>query len=231
MVGIRIYEAFKGNRADNGQPISWMIESRAHQPQALFDVGIFRNYWLQFREIYGLVEIQGAYRSSAGTYQDNLDALVLATPGSVGLPDDLVYPYRTCIPQGREIKSAENDRSELCAGTCNIEDQNPADRGNYFSFLLKGKGIAGLRAYQINVANDTQPAQGECYEPEDGYRLLESCACGTRIEAKLGLDINDPKNNYLMPPTSGRRQYAAYTPVFCDLDYVTPQPIPEECSL
>ena len=228
---IRLYESFKGNRADNGQPISWLFESKPGSAGSTFHVGIFRSYWLQLREVYGLVRVKGAYKGTNGTYRSNLDATLVATPGSIGLPDGLQLPYRDLIPQSREVKSLENNGIDLsCGNECQTEDNNPPDRSNYFSILLTGQGRAGIRATRINIAQDTQPSLGECFENEDGYHVKEACGCGQFVDTPLGLDIDNPAKNYLFPDGGRRRQYAPYTPSFCDLDYQVPQPVFSSCT-
>jgi len=54
----RIWEAFQGNRSDNGQQISWLIQTKSHLvSENIFSQAIFRHFRILFEQIYGNINI------------------------------------------------------------------------------------------------------------------------------------------------------------------------------
>ena len=189
----RIWEAFQGNRADNGNPIPWMIETKTHPvTESPFSTQIFRHFRLLLEEIRGTVSVQGFWRGLRGKYHKLLDTVVTAAPAPlflVGSPYD-PYTQSTALTdfekQFRELISEDNRKG--IAGNCesaNVESPFVDGNDRAFSLLLKFTGPAALIAYRIATDKTQVKTEGQVTNPETGLNILPENGCPQHIDGPL----------------------------------------------
>ena len=167
---LRVYQAFQGNRADNGQPIPWSVETPLHQMNGIFDVQnlLYGRAFLQ--NVLGNLKMQWLWKGTRGEWHEwFLDEnaapaplTVSATPGSLLTPIPAFNPAvgaTTPLPltfqsQVRDIKSPnlrgdDGDGSSLVEANGELVDSKDRAFGITFQFL--GRGALG--AYQIGRAH------------------------------------------------------------------------------
>ncbi len=220
---VRIWEAFQGNRADNGNEIPWEIETRTHAAQeTIFDFAVFRFFRLLLDQVVGNLSITGQWRGLRGQYHDLLTTSVTATPGSVFTPlapyDEVNYdtPIQSFRPQTRQINSPNaNMGTPTDCQSAGIESpfEDGIDRG--FSLRLGFTGRAALVAYRLAVDSWTQDIQGEVTEPESGFNILPESGCPAHT------DGNTPA--YKLPDTNPRDAFVNIIPIYAENDsYASP---------
>ena len=181
--GIRIYQAFQGNRADNGQPVPWMVETPLHAVSGgWFDRANLLYLRCFMQNIIGNLAMKWLWKSTRGQWHEILTTSVTATPGSLltpigqfNPPVGNVAPVPTAfVPQSRDISSRNLRGAQIGDGSSLVEargdqpDQN--DRAFAACFQFSGRG--SLDAYRLATDDAVEPTEGEVQEPETGYHIL-----------------------------------------------------------
>jgi len=190
---LRIWEGFNGNRCDNNNPISWAIETKAHNvnmTNPMFTYSVFRYFRLLLSEIYGNLTINGYWKGLRGQYHQLLDTAVTATPGSILLnnPDYLPIinntPAINFVKQTRDILSKDNRITEENTSV-NVESQFQDDIDRAFSLLLQFNGVGALKAYRIAVDANPDNTEGAVVPPEDGQHILPVVTAPEYVEGDI----------------------------------------------
>jgi len=213
---IRIYEAFQGNRCDDGNPIPWMIETHTSLlADTVFDLVTMKHFRLLFSEIIGNLSVRGSWRGLRGAYHELLNTTVTATPGSLFTPVDPYAAITNDSPsegfatQGRELVSQNNLALEV-GGSRGVESPyaDSIDRGFGLKLDLVGRGA--LMAYRIAGDLFQQTREGEVAAPESGFNIVP--------------EIGDPEHidgatpDYLLNDTNQRESLVASKPRFTEDD-------------
>jgi hypothetical protein len=187
----RIYQAFQANRADNGNPIPWSIETPEHivDGGGIFDRSNFLYSRAFLQNVYGTVNMEWFWRSTRGTWHEILTTTITATPGPFlstipgYLPTDNVEKAMAFLPQVRDILS-RNVRGEQPGCSSSLVEavgmaEDDSDRA--FAMLFQFSGRAALAAYRIATDNYTQNTEGEVIPAEEGYHILPGAGCPALI--------------------------------------------------
>lgn len=214
----RIWEAFQGNRADNGHEIPWTVETRLHRvAPTLFDTAIFRHFRVMLDQLYGNLSIKGYWRGMRGAYHKLLDTVTTATPGSVFTPIPQYTPivnetsFSTFALQGRTIRSEDNRGPNDTCTASGVESRWHDDRDHAFSLLLKMGGRGAMIAYRIAVDAPPDNTEGTAVSPsgvvEQGFNIVEEGGCPSHIDGTTP--------TYTLPDAPNQ---LAFTPVVPTLD-------------
>jgi hypothetical protein len=178
---IHIWQAFQANRADNGQRIPWLMETRVHPVQpSIFEYATFRHFRLMLDQIGGKLDIVGMWRGLKGTYHELLTTTVNATIGSHVAGSGPTSTFESLGLQGRVVIS----RNQLPNVTCTsqgVESPKSDSTDRAFSLALQFVGRGAVSSYLI--AADTVPdnSEGTGNSPtgidESGFNRVPTNAC------------------------------------------------------
>ena len=176
---VRVWEAFQGNRADNGYQIPWTIETKTHQvSDSPFSNRVFRHFQAQLLQIRGNLNFRGYWKGVRGHYQKALDTKITATPGSLLVPDVQFTPHvnktlaYSCKKQTRIIRSADVRGPDDSAGSSGVENRYSDGVDSAFSLLFKFSGVGAIRSYWIATDTFADNTEGEVIPDEIGLRVL-----------------------------------------------------------
>lgn len=206
---VRIWEAFQGSRADNGNPIPWQIETRSHPVgNSLFDRNNFLYFRLYLDQITGNLDIAGAWRGLKGLYHDLLDTRVTATPGSLFTPVPGFTGYsnnaifQSYTSQSRDVISPNVRGPDTECQAAGVESPEYDVNDRAFSLWLKFEGRGALVAYRIAADAKEQATEGGVEEPETGFHITPEASCPEFIEGTVP--------NYVIPVSPSQ---AAFQPI------------------
>ena len=198
---VRIWEAFEGNRADNGYQIPWTIETRTHAISSPFFYTTFRHFQVQLLQIRGNLNIEGFWKGLRGQYHKLLSKIVTATPGTILTPNELFTPLKKATPSYTCKKQTRIVRSEDCRGdvensAAGVEHRFTDNVDSAFSLLLKFRGVGALRAYNIATDSFANNTEGTVEEDETGFNIVPEPTTvapfhidGERPEYRIAEDI------------------------------------------
>ena len=240
---LRIWEAFQGNRADNGHQVPWTIETKTHPctPNPFVTVNL-RHFRILVEQIVGNLEIKGFWRGLRGVYHQLLDTVVTAVPGPILAPANTL-PVSPATPPGGYSKPAigipyasinkygtggENyskqfrdiiseDLRTPDGGSCqstNVESINNDPQDRAFSLLFKFNGVGALLAYRIAVDDTPNYVEGSVAKPETGLHILPEVGCPKLIPGILP--------TFSLPEKSPAEALVPYSPKFPDDIYQAP---------
>jgi hypothetical protein len=223
---IRVWEAFQGNRADNGQQIPWLVETRLHRvTRSVFDYANIRHFRLLLDQVLGKLGIEGFWRGMRGNYHSLLTTSVQATPGSVFTPTAEYYPitnetdHRNFMPQTRTIPSPNVSTSSGSCQSAGVESQYDDSRDHAFSLLFKFLGRGALTAYRIAIDNVADDPEGTVTKPsgvdENGMNIVTPGGCPEHL-------TDNPAGYTLADAPSAHAFYPYQSPVDPDTPYVAP---------
>lgn len=218
---IRIWEAFQGNRADNGKQIPWLVETRAHRVSpSIFETSIFRHFRLLVDQLCGNLTIKGSWRGTRGNYHELLNTAVTATPGSIFTPLPQYSQitnsteHATFALQSRQIRSPDNRGPNDSCSAVGVESQWHDDRDYAFSLLFQMQGRGAISAYRIAVDMPQDNTEGTATLPsgvkEDGFNIVEEGGCPSHIDGTTP--------DYVLPDVPVQM---AFTPIVPTLDEST----------
>lgn len=190
---IRIWEGFQANRADNGQRIPWLVETRLNQVQnSVFEYANFRHFRLIVDQIVGNLDIVGYWRGMRGVYHELLNTKITATPGSILAPvpgfSEIVNNTENFafLPQMRTVISQDvRGVNDVCS-SAGVESEYEDGTDHAFSLLLKMSGRGAIVAYRIAVDSRPDNTEGRAVFPsgvsEDGFNIVSAAECPEHIE-------------------------------------------------
>ena len=224
---IRIWEAFQANRADNGQRIPWLVETRLDRVQnSVFEYANFRHFRLIVDQIVGNLDIVGYWRGMRGVYHELLNTKITSTPGSILAPvpgfstivnDTQNYAF---VPQMRTVISQDVRGVNDTCSSAGVESEYEDGTDHAYSLLLKMTGRGAIVAYRIAVDSRPDNTEGRAVFPsgvsEDGFNIVSDVECPQHIEGvtpdytlydqpvQLALSpyqpVYDESSNYQAPP-------------------------------
>lgn len=175
----RIWEAFQGNRADNGHPIPWAIETKLHPvTDNPFVNSVFRFVALKVMELRGTLNIRAAWKGLRSHYHDILNTDITAAPGSLFLQTAEFNPivnstqHYNFRKQVRTIIS-ENQRGDLDGcDSAGVESEKTDSIDCAFGLLLRFRGVGAILAYRIATDAQADNTEGSVPDAETGLRIL-----------------------------------------------------------
>ena len=220
---IRIWEAFQGNRCDNGRRIPWTVETKTHPvTDSPFTQNTLAYFQVLLEQIKGNLDIVGSYKGLRGKYHELMNTSVTATPGSVLLntpeyfPIDVDTPTKSFSKQFRDIASKSNLDGGIDQDCSSAEVESPnvdaIDRA--FSLLFRFKGVGSFLAYRIATELWAQNTEGEVVEPETGFHILPEASCPEFIEGVVP--------DYIAPPAPMADALTPYLPRYVEEEYHAP---------
>jgi hypothetical protein len=230
---VRIWQTFQANRADNGKPISWLMETRVHPMQpSIFEYATIRHFRLLVDQVGGNLEIVGKWRGLKGTYHELLNTLINATPGSILLPipqySPIVYTpgspdntqFESLALQGRTVISKNLLGPQSCTSQ-EVESQWSDATDHAFGLALQFSGRGAVSGYVIVGVSATDNSEGTANRPsgvdESGFNLVPQGGCPSHVAgAAVVYTAHDQPDELGVCP---------YLPsAALDIDYVSPQP-------
>jgi hypothetical protein len=180
---VRIWEAFQANRADNGQRIPWMMETKLDRVQnSVFEYANFRHFRLLVDQIVGNLTINGYWRGMRGKYHQLLSETITATPGSVLSPAPgfseitnntqnyaFVAQTRTVISQ--DVRGV----NDVCS-SAGVESQYEDGTDHAYSLLLK------MTAVDSRPDNTEGTAILNTGVDENGFNIVSAAECPQHID-------------------------------------------------
>ena len=219
----RIWEAFQGNRADNGYPIPWMVETKTHQvTESPFLLNNIAYFGALMDQVWGNVSVQGYWRGMRGPYKKGMDTFVTATPGSLllnnppNLPVVTTTPWESYTGQFRELASDSLlDNGTTGCQSDGVESQYKDNIDWAFSLLFKFTGVGALKAFRIASDIWQQSNNGANTPPETGLHILPEAACPEFVD-------NGTPPVYMMPDANPADALSPCMPRFHEDRYVAP---------
>jgi hypothetical protein len=225
---VRIWEAFQSNRADNGRPIKWLVETRLDRVQnSVFEYANFRHFRLLVDQVLGNFFIKGYWRGMRGSYHKLLDNYITATPGSVLTPipgfSEVVNNtnHYAFMMQTRTVISEDLRGTNDQCSSAGVESQYEDGTDHAFSLLLKLEGRGAIVAYRIAVDSRPDNTEGQAVlntgVDELGFNIISATDCPQHIAGgfteyqlydqpvQLALSpyqpVYDDSSNYQSPPS------------------------------
>ena len=189
---VRIWEAFQSNRADNGRPIKWLVETRLDRVQnSVFVYANFRHFRLLVDQVLGNFFIKGYWRGMRGSYHKLLDNYITATPGSVLTPipgfSEVVNntKHYAFMMQTRTVISEDLRGANDECSSAGVESQYEDGTDHAFSLLLKLEGRGAIVAYRIAVDSRPDNTEGQAVlntgVDELGFNIISATDCPQHI--------------------------------------------------
>jgi hypothetical protein len=191
---VRIWEAFQSNRADNGHPIPWFMETRVHPVQpSIFEYGTFRHFRLLMDQIGGKVDVVGMWRGLKGTYHEQLTTTINATPGSILLPLPQYTPitnttvHESFSLQGRTVISRNLLGNQAECNARGVESSHSDASDHAFGLAIRVVGRAAISGYLIAVDSEPENSEGEGRNTnatgidESGFNIVPNGGCPSRV--------------------------------------------------
>lgn len=223
---LSVVEAFQANKADNGQPIPWSIETPLHMVSGgIFDRANFLYARMLLQNIFGNLDVFVHWRGTRGVWHEILTTRLTATPGSVLTPyDGTSVPRGTNLPQTRDIltRNLRGNPGECQSSQveANGNAMDNSDRAFALRFLFTGR--ASLVAYRIAADNFEQNTEGEVMPAETGFHVKPGAACPFYKDGTVP--------DYYAPDDNPLGVLTAYPPIppsgyTADVQYAIPAPI------
>lgn len=226
---VRIWEAFQGNRTDNGKQIEWSVETRTHSvTDNPFAKNKIVNGALKLTQIRGNLDIECHWRGLRGKYHKCLETSVTATPGSILIPQETFTPiynntdHYSCLKQTRTLMT-ESIRGPLDdTDAADVESKYTDSIDSAFSLLFRFKGVGALLAYRIATDAVANNIEGEVVDPEEGFRILPfpddvdpvkidgvtpdyELVDDLNTDATVAFECNYSADDYISPPEDPER--------------------------
>lgn len=185
---VRIWEAMQSNRADNGQRIPWMMETRLHAVQpSIFEFASFRNFRVLIDQIGGNVDVVGSWRGLKGGYHELLTAQITATPGGALAPHPAYGTMQGFALQGRTVRS-RNLLEDVACSAQGVESTHQDSFDHAFGLALQFTGRCAVSAYRIGVDSQPDNTEGTAERPtgidETGWNIVPLAGCPQHIDGE-----------------------------------------------
>lgn len=175
----RIWELFRGDKTDNGIPITSWLVTRRHffgnrEPKK------FRYAEIELDNIKGPTAFMVAAGCMRGAPQVVMTKDINATVGQVYA--DQVYggtnKFAGSRPQSRIVLTTEKSDTSTCNDKC-VESESSGLIDKALYLVIAWSGIAGISAYRIFATQIDRDDSGGCEEDETGQnKLLTPQGCG-----------------------------------------------------
>lgn len=151
---VRIWEAFQGNRADNGHEIPWSVETKTHLGSTIFENCKLNYFQALLTNIFGNLKLEAFWKGTRGVYKKMMDAIYTASPGSLFLQSDEINSetvFQEYGPQSRQIVSPVLGLEASNCTSAGVESNQVDNRDIGFSILFKFQGRGAISAYGIRM--------------------------------------------------------------------------------
>ena len=239
----RIWEAFKGNRCDNGQVIPWTVETRQHVlAESLFETVIFRTARVALDEILGNLGMTILWRGTRGAYKTMYQGSFTATPGSImlqtpvgtlpsapGQPPRQIpqfTPYTNDTAQQNNTVQTRVVRTPDIRGvqpilincsSAGVENAQEDQNDRAFSLVFQMTGRAAILTYRLQADQSINLSEGTGIEDDEtGFKMVPENGCPLYIPG------GEPPDYVSLPMSQGE----AFNPITPLLPFVTPYQSP-----
>jgi len=184
----RVWEAFREDRTDNGEPITSFVLTRS-DAMGTKDLKRFRYAELYLDDVYGIVDFYAGVAGRKGGFRRVLTKRMNAAVGPLNL-EDIYYSedqgenektiWHSNRPQGRVIRTEEiYPEGEDTCNTCGVESDIPFPIDREFQMLLMWSGRASVEGYRLYADEQSrlESRQGRCEDDETGTRTLNEGGC------------------------------------------------------
>lgn len=183
---VRIWEAMQSNRADNGQRIPWLMETRLHAVQpSIFEFASFKNFRLLIDQIGGNIELVGSWRGLKGNYHELLTAQITATPNGALAPHPTYGTMQGFALQGRTVRS-RNLLEDVGCTAQTVESPHSDSFDHAFGLAIQLTGRCAISAYRIAVDSLPDNTEGTAERPtgidEEGFNIVPLSGCPQHID-------------------------------------------------
>ena len=204
---IRIWETFQANRADNGQPIPWVFETRSHvAAKSLFETNLFRYAAALLDQMLGNVSVSVSWRGMRGLWKNIFNGNYTATPGSVLLPLPQYTPVVNATSnesftiQTRDLITPNYRPSVTTCQATNVESPFQDQKDHAFSLLFQVTGRCAIIGYRIAVDEQHDDNDGNAVPVnEKGFLIVPENDCPQNIPLAAGQSQPDfvfPSSNF-----------------------------------
>lgn len=185
--GVRVWEAFIKERADNGGRIFCSIEFPGLKFGEItaFKRFLYTEYHLSYMS--GIVDITTEYRGDWGCWKLNADLQLCAKECT----DELICndSNPTILPENRYFKTQE--ANHVCKSE---EGEYSEDIGTYFQNRIRWYGKNAVRIYKSQAHQFQESSTGACFKSDTTCRSLICC---------------DPEIDYVSPVNDGSYGYSS----------------------
>lgn len=204
---VRIWEAFQGNRSDNGAAIPWTVETPLHAPanRSLFDYSNFLYARFYVEQMIGNLAVELSFKGTRGQWKPLMTRTFNATPGPyfVGgtpyatVPTEPGGPLESDFqPQVRDVltKNVRGAHPECQSSAVECFGKFaglscPDDTDRAFSLLFQMAGVGAISAFRIASDDADQAPDGSDIEQETGFHILPTDGCPMLLESSA-VDAN-----------------------------------------
>lgn len=167
--GIRMWEAFKEEREDNGTRIYCSVEFAGHdfgEPLS-FKRFLFTEYHLT--KVEGNVDLFADYRGDWGCWKQIMDLFICTKDCFTEVDCNDKNP--TLLPQNRFIKTQEAKQASCFSG----EGAFSEEIGTFFQNRLRWFGKMGVRMYRSQATQYQESSTGACAKDDIACKILACC--------------------------------------------------------
>lgn len=186
----RLWEAFRGERADNGQPITSFLETKTHsdfgaETGQTFDLKKMMFAEVNITDVYGPVSLTVSWAGTRGVFKKLESYNLTATEGSVmiSVPLGTLETFRSQVRRLRTLDIVNPTPTQVLSGqSCSASlteapGKIPDDRDIGFSLLFQWSGQMGIRGYRIFCDISQEPSRGYAPIYEYDPNVLEGAFC------------------------------------------------------
>ena len=178
----RLWEAFRPQRNDNGEPITSWVRTKNHRFNSRLNKQ-YRYSELFLDNILGEVDIMAAVGGNKGGYSKVYTQRISAADGPI--EPFTSYPagqeFTDNVGQFRQPKTQQADWTDPNQGcyTCNVESEIPLGTDRSFSHFILWSGQLGIQGYKMYAEIDNNTISGRCLNNETGPRSVNTAGCSS----------------------------------------------------
>jgi hypothetical protein len=184
----RIWEAFMGDRTDNGCAITCSAQFRLDNLQSN-ERKRYRHAEIDIVQLYGEVSCMAAVASWKGWFDRIMTKEMVASTGRINL--DTSYGSGTAAhplmggnrPQVRTLRTTNWDNPSTC-NACDVESDVLNNIDTHFQLFVGWSGRMGIAAVRQYAVESPSDREGKCEEadPESGHHTLMETGCASTEE-------------------------------------------------
>ena len=213
---VRVWEAFQGNRADNGHEIPWSVETKTHIGSTIFETCKLNHFQALLTNIVGNLKLEAYWKGTRGIYKKMMDAIYTSSPGSLFLESNTIDSTTVFQEYGQQSRQIVSPSLGLESSTCTsagVESQYVDNRDIGFSILFKFQGRGAISAYglRMDAINDNstgglENSEAKATNTETGLHIKPLDGCPTFISGTAAFigqyNLPDAPSAYAFNPHS-----------------------------
>lgn len=167
--GVRVWEAFKDERLDNGGRIFCSVEfpGLLYGEKISFKKFLYDEFYLT--ELAGEVDLTVDYRGDAGCWKNILDVHLCAKDCFENLVCD--GPNKTIMPQNRYLRTQMGEHA--CA---DVDGWFTSENiGSFFQSRIRWYGKNAINQYKSFASQWQEPSVGACEKSDVACQILACC--------------------------------------------------------